>query len=313
MNIAWLIDSTEIAGSTRAVLALADALVARGHHASIITTGAPLTWRSSSADWEYVDDFAQFDPDAHDLTIVTSPAMLATARAAVPRFAWYCFESEAPRTDAPVPLLAASAALASAYPEAITIGAIVDDDLYRKATPREHEPLRVLLCGPAHEERRGVDDGYRAITHARWFHQRLELVRASPFVPSREEPLDSVQEFHVGLSTAEMTRLMHSCDIVLAANHRHSAVSMVVMEALAAGVPAIVTSIPQFLSFDPQHDYALFAPDDNPVELGERLIEALESPDIRLRLSGRGRQVAEQFRAETVVSRFEKFLEQTRP
>src|SRR5687768_18600712 len=43
---------------------------------------------------------------------------------------------------------------------------------------------------------RGIDEGYGAVAHARWFHQKLDLIRVSPWAPSKEEPLDSVQEFH---------------------------------------------------------------------------------------------------------------------
>ena len=51
---------------------------------------------------------------------------------------------------------------------------------YRAATTREHEPLRVLLCGPSHEEPRAIPDGYGAVAHARWFHQTLELTASRP-------------------------------------------------------------------------------------------------------------------------------------
>src|SRR5206468_11163971 len=125
-----------------------------------------------------------------------------------------------------------------------------------------------------------------------------------------EEPLDSVQEFHVALSTAEMTRLMHSCDVALAPNERDPAFSLSTMEALAAGIPSILTSIPSFLSFDAQHDYALFAPPGNAVEMGERLIEMLDGDDVRPRLRARAREVAEQWRAPRVADRLERFLKQ---
>jgi glycosyltransferase involved in cell wall biosynthesis len=168
--------------------------------------------------------------------------------------------------------------------------------------------MRVLLPGQSQGDMKGVDDGYGAAAHARWFHQKFDLIRVSPWAPSREEPLDSVQEFHVALSTREMTRLMHSCDIVLGPNHREEGFGLPAAEALASGLPAVLTSIPSYLSFDEQHDFALFAPEDNPVELGERLIEALTDADLRERLRTRGREVAEQWRSEHVADRLEAFF-----
>lgn len=305
LNIAWFIENTGISGPNRVVLALADAMIARGFGCAIVTTDAPLTWRHSAADWIYIDDWKDFRAADHDFVIVNSAATVEAAARVVrdKRFAYYCFDGIVPSN---VTTLAASRTAQNAT----YIGAIVDDELFRENAPREHDPPRVLLSGPAHEERRGIDDGYRAVAHARWFHQRLDLVRVSPFVPSREEPLDAVQEFHVGLSAVEMTRLMHSCDVVLAPDHPNTVFSLVPMEALAAGVPMVMTSIPTFLSFDEKQDFALFARDDDPVEFGERLIEVLGDDELRQRLSQRGREIAEQWRASAVAGRLAKFLEE---
>jgi glycosyltransferase involved in cell wall biosynthesis len=185
---------------------------------------------------------------------------------------------------------------------------VVEEELYRERSPRENEPPRVLLSGASQDESKGIDDGYGAIAHARWFHQTLDLVRVSPWAPSREEPLDSVQEFHVALSTKEMTRLMHSCDALIAPNHREEGFGLPAAEALASGVPTVMTAIPSYLSFDEKQDYSVFAPEQNAVELGEKLIELLSDEDLRERLRVRGREVADQWRAEGVAERLEQFF-----
>jgi len=156
---------------------------------------------------------------------------------------------------------------------------IVDDSMFRAQTPREHEPPRVLLDGIA------VPIGYGAAAHARWFHQQFDLIRAAPYAPSREEPLDSVQEFHVALTTPEMTRLVHSCDLLLAPEP-----GLRSAEAMAAGVPVVSVA------------------EENPIELGERLIEILGDDALREALRERGRAEAEQWRAERVGRRLETFL-----
>ena len=64
-------------------------------------------------------------------------------------------------------------------------------------------------------------------------------------------PLDTVQEFHVALSASEMTRLMHSCDVLIAPEERFS---LSTAEALAAGVPAVMTVAHR------EWEYELYAP-----------------------------------------------------
>jgi L-malate glycosyltransferase len=330
MNISYLVEDTAQSGGVRVQLMQADALVARGHRVRLVTKGLPLTWRSSRAEWVYVDDFREYDTRNEDFVVGTfwltvGPAYEIAGTRAVHLCQGYegafsAYASIRDEIDAayqlPIPKLVVAKSLiplCKRFTDDVTyVGQIVEEEFYRSITPREHEPLRVLLSGQAQGDMKGIPEGYGAVAHARWFHQTLDLVRVSPWVPSREEPLDAVQEFHVGLTTAEMTRLMHSCDVLIAPNHREEGFGLPAAEAMASGIPCLVTSIPSYLSFDDVHDFALFAPEENAVELGERLIELLSDPDLRERLRTRGREVAEQWRAEHVAVRLEKFFEERR-
>lgn len=250
MKIAYLLEDTAISATARVTMAHADAHIARGDRARIVTKGAPVNWRSSRAEWIYVDALEEYRADA-DETVITDPHLL-------------------PR--------------------------VVDDEVFRDRLPREHEPLRVLLAGPSQKEAHAIEDGYGAVAHARWFHQQVELVRVSPWAPSREEPLDAVQEFHVGLATAEMTRLMHSCDVLVAPTRHEEGFALTTAEAMAAGLACVMTAIPAHLAFDETPDFAAFAPENNAVALGEALIRVLEDAVLRRRLRERARTVAEQWR-----------------
>lgn len=249
MSVAFLVDDTAISGTVRNTMALADELAARGETVKIVTTAAPVTWRSSRAEWVYVDHFREFPDPAYTPDDVRA------------------------------------------------LGPVVEDELFRTSLPREHEPLRVLLAGASQTEAHGISDGYGAVAHARWFHQTLDLIRVSPWTPSREEPLEAVQEFHVALTTAEMTRLLHSCDVLIAPNHREDRLPQIAAEGLAAGLACLFTTPLTFAE-----DAALYAPENNAVELGEKLIELLSDAALRARLRARGPEVAEKMRVGVRVS-----------
>lgn len=196
-------------------------------------------------------------------------------------------------------ILDAGSELVQAHP-------IVDDDFYRDRLPRESRPLRVLLAGGSQFHDKGIGEGYGAVAHARWFHQTLDLIRVSPWAPSREEPLDDVQEFHIALTAREMTRLMHSADLLVAPNRREDPLSLTTLEAFASGLACVITSTPQHLELG--NECALFAPPDNAVELGEKLIEVLSDAALRQRLRAKAREAAEPFRSVSVVRRLEQAL-----
>jgi glycosyl transferase family 1 len=263
MRIAYVLPDTGISATARIVLAQADALIANGHQVRVVTDALPLTWRSSRAEWIYVDDLHAYAAEAGEIMV-----------------------------DSKSPI--------------VTENPIVEEDFYRERLPRENAPPRVLLPGGSQIEDKGVGEGYGAAAHARWFHQSLDLVRVSPWAPSREEPLNAVQEFHVALSDKEMTRLMHTCDVLIAPNRREDPLSLTTLEALASGLACVITATPQHLALG--SDVALFAPPDNAVELGERLIEILSDSGLRQRLRIRGREVAGGWRAANVVKRLESLL-----
>lgn len=267
MDIVYLLGETELSGRARNVIAQADALVARGHRVRIVTTGLPVTWTTSRAEWIYVDDDVRQFAAPRDAVVI-------------------------------------DAATADVVREEL----IVADGFFRSRNPRENEPLRVLLCGASHNEGKGLDEAYGAVAHARWFHQKLDLIRVSPWAPSRDEPLDSVQEFHVALTTAEMTRLMHSCDVLVDASHRDEPLALTTAEALSSGLACVLTSTPGHRSIAAEPDFAAFAPERNAVEAGEKLIEVLSDRELRDRLRARGREAGERWRATVVVERLEKLL-----
>lgn len=326
LKISYLVEDTEMSGGVRVQLVHADALIARGHRVRLVTKGQPLTWRASQAEWVYVDDFRQYDAGGEDFVVGTfwltvGPAHEIAGSRAVHLCQGYegafsAYQPIRPQIEAayrlPIPKLVVARSLepiCRQFTDDVTyIGQVVEDEFYRVESPPEHEPLRVLVSGQAQADLKGIQDAYGAVTHARWFHQKLDLIRVSPWAPSREEPLETVQEFHVGLTTREMTRLMHSCDVLIGPNHAEEGFGLPAAEAMASGIPCLLTAIPSYLSFAERRDFALFAPAENAVELGERLIELLGSAELREKLRKRGREVAEQWRVDQVAERLERFF-----
>ena len=325
MKIAYLLEDTELAGGVRVAVAHADVLTDRGHDVTLVTKGRPLNWRSSHAKWEYLSTFDELDAAPFHFVIGTFWTTLAdTLRIAGRRGvhlvqgdegSFTAYRHLQPRIHAafrlPLPKITVSPHLVAIsrafYDDATYVGQIVDDCFYQPHAVSNETP-RLLLAGPWEADFKGLDVGYEAVRRARQLGARFDLVRVSQWPPAPGEPSNLAAEFHVGLPSDEMARLYASCDAFLGPSRREEGFGLPAAEALAGGLPAVLSEIPSFLSWDPRPDYALFAPEGDGAAMGERLAELLSDAALRRRLVARGREVVEQFRAGRTGERLERWF-----
>lgn len=326
MKIAYLLADTELSGGIRVIVAHADALIDRGHDVTLITRGGPLTWRRSRARWQYVRDFRDADGGAFDFVVGTFWTTVADAYAlAGPRAVHFCqgyegsFSAYAAMKDEidavyhlPIPKICVSPHLVEVcrafHDDATYVGQIVDDEFFQDAHPALR--ARVLLTGPFQANFvKGIDLGYDAVRRARERGAQFDLIRVSQWVVAEGEPAELAQEFHVAIDTAQMVRLFATTDVYLGPNRKQEGFGLPAAEALAGGVPAILTRIPSYLWWDDAHDYALFVPEEDSAAMADALLQLLADAALRARLARRGREVAEQFRSARTGERLERFFQ----
>lgn len=323
MKIAYLLAGTEIAGGTRVAAAHADALTDRGHEVTLVTTAGPLTWRSSHARWLHVPSFEEVDGRQFDFVVGTFWTTLGAAYAlgGSARGVHFCqgyegsftgYRSLKPQIDAayalPLPKITVSPHLVpicrAFHDDATYVGQIVDDEFYQPHRGANARP-RVLLVGPAQADFKGIDAGYAAVRRARELGAGFDLVRVSQWLPDENEPATLANEFYVALPTAEMVALFPTCDVFLGPSRAEEGFGLPAAEAMASGVPCVLSEIPSFLSWDERHDYALFASEGS---MGDALVRLLGDAALRERLASRGRKVVEQFRKERTAERLERWF-----
>lgn len=325
MKIAYLLEDTELAGGIRVAVAHGDALTDRGHEVTLVTKGGPLTWRSSRARWLYVRAFEELDANAFDFVVGTFWTTLATAHSlAGNRAVHFCqgyeggftaYQAQRSLIDEayrlPLPKITVSPHLVpicrALYDDATYVGQIVDDAFFQPHTTHDGKP-RVLLVGPAQADFKGIDVGYKAVRHARSLGADFDLIRASQWPAAGDEPVNLAAEFHVALPTSEMARLFASCDFFLGPSRSEEGFGLPAAEAMASGVPAVLSEIPSFLSWDDIHDYASFAAENDGVAMGQKLAELMSHPSLATRQAQRARTVVEQFRTEKTALRLERWF-----
>ncbi len=325
LRIAYLLEDTGMAGGIRVAVAQADALVARGHDVTLITKGQPLTWRHSDARWQYVRSFGDAALEPFDFVIGTFWKTLPFVYEAAPtrgihlcqgyEGSFTAYRDLKPQIDAayrlPLPKITVSPHLVQICmqfsSDATYIGQIVDDVFFRHPQFRDGK-MRVLLVGPVQADFKGIAVGYEAVRHARKAGADFDLIRVSQWPATDDEPAELATEFHVGLDSAAMARLIATCDLYLGMSLHQEGFGLPAAESMASVLAAVLSEVPSYLSFDGAHDYALFAPEGDAVTAGDALIRLVGDAALRRRIALRGREVVEQFRAHHTALRLERYL-----
>lgn len=327
LRIAWLIEDTDLAGGIRVAVAQADALLDRGHETTLITKGTPLTWRASRAKWQYVTSWDEMRVDQFDFVVGTFWKTIAATHALAGKRAIHLCQGYEGSFTAyaevkkeieavyrlQIPKITVSPHLVEICrrfsDDATWVGQIVDDVFFQHPKGRAGDrPPRVLLAGPVQADFKGIDVGYETVRKASARGADFDCVRVSQWPPLADEPTDLASEFHVGLSSADMARLIASCDVFLGPSRHQEGFGLPAAESMASGVPAVLTEIPSFLSFSESRDFALFSPENDAGAMADHLMRLLRDEKLRSRLSHRGREVAEQFRAARTGQRLEEYF-----
>jgi len=169
--------------------------------------------------------------------------------------------------------------------------------------------FNILFVGRL-DRRKGLKYLFRAVALAsRRTRRRLRLIvvgddglrrRALPRMPA------SVEVIFAGLVDRDMLpRYFVSGDVFVSPATERESFGIVLLEAMASGVPVVGTSIPGYLTVLRDRRNALVVPPRNSIALAESLVELIENRQLRERLSTEGLRCAARYAWHRVVDRLE--------
>jgi glycosyltransferase involved in cell wall biosynthesis len=173
----------------------------------------------------------------------------------------------------------------------------------------ENGSIRVLSVGSMHVGFKGIQDILGAVKWLKNKGLNVHLVRVSPTRPSEEE-LDRgiVDEFYEGLKEKEMAALYRNADIFVSSSFEMEGFGLPAMEALASGVPSILTEISSYKSFDKEKDFAYFVPTHRPDKIVEGVLTFMENKEFRKKCVQGGLRVARNYTLETTKKHLLNFF-----
>ncbi|GAB4155285.1 MAG: glycosyltransferase family 4 protein [Planctomycetota bacterium] len=331
MRITWLLEATDrIWGGVKVALEDANWLCRRGHDVLVLSRTNRPDWMEIECAFEKLEDFTAASVPASDVVIgtywTTVPKALFCGRGAPVHFC-QGYEGANPE-NAPIrgrieevyrlpcvhhvtisPHLTAT--LASEFGiEAREIVYAIDRNTHYPCPEREvGEKVRVALVGPREIPWKDIETGIEACRAAHAAGLDLELVRVTNTRiadSEREQPF--AVELHQNVPPSEMGEIYRSCDLFLGTSWGpEEGFFLPAVEAMACGVPAVLTDIPCYRSYG-EGGYALFVPPRDPIAMAEAMVAAARLPAVRSALRANGLAAASRFTIEAHGTELENAL-----
>jgi phosphatidylinositol alpha-mannosyltransferase len=111
---------------------------------------------------------------------------------------------------------------------------------------------------------------------------------------------------------AELPRYYRAATVFCAPSIGMESFGIVLLEAMAAGVPVVATDIPGYNEVVEDGVQGFLVPPENPEALAEALLRLLRDPALRARMSAAGRQRARQYDWDEIARRVVEFYEEVR-
>jgi len=173
--------------------------------------------------------------------------------------------------------------------------------------------IRLLSVGSADVGFKGIADTLDAVKLLKEKGIDLELIRVSPGLPSRREKEGClVHSYHTGLKETEMAELYRETDIFISSSLEGEGFGLPAIEALASGVPSILTEVSTYKNFDENPGFAHFVPTHSPKKIAEGVEKFINDVQFRNQCVEMGSRVAAKFALQKTKEDLIRFVESFR-
>jgi glycosyltransferase involved in cell wall biosynthesis len=173
--------------------------------------------------------------------------------------------------------------------------------------------IKILSVGAIQVGSKGIPDVLQSARILKEKGVPLEFTRVSPYPPSEREGVGKlVDYYYMNLKEKEMAELYRDTDLFISSSLEGEGFGLPAMEALACGVPSILTEISSYRNFDGRRDFAYFVPTHRPDRIAEGVLAFIEDKSLRERCRGRGINVSKGFILERTKQDLKSFIEELR-
>lgn len=333
MKIAFLLESTFLCGGVKVVLRQAEALSKLGHQVKVISKDPAPDWFGGEIIFVKKNPFARDFGKEFDIIIVTTPE-LALFHFEHPGLKGIYHLVQGYEGDyqeclaikdriekaysLPIVKLTVSGRLAARLEKMFpghyfSIGQGLETDYFYvfPGSVKFNNPDKVFLVGAFSISIKLLEIGLKAFKMVQTTRPDIKLVRISPVDTQEEEEklTGPIPEYHIYLKPEEVGSVFRSgCGVLISPSGPGEGFGLPALEAMACGVPTVLTSIPSYKSFATPADYARFVNPGSVPSMVNGLIDVLNNHEERFRLIERGLEVASLYRFENVAQKMENIF-----
>jgi glycosyltransferase involved in cell wall biosynthesis len=333
MKIAYLLESTFLCGGVKVVLRQAEALAKFGHKVKVVSGDPAPDWFEGEISFVRKDPFSASLGKMFDVLVATTPELLLNhfehVRSGKIFHLIQGYEGDYQeclplmdriRTAYSLPVVKLtvsehlSVRLSEMFPgRYFSVGQGLEKDFFYPGPciQDQDNPHLIFLVGALSISVKLLEIGLRAFAKARKERPEIELVRISP-VDTRvdeEEMTGPISRYHVHLRPEEVGRILRDgAGLFISPSGPGEGFGLPALEAMACGVPAVLTRIPSYTSFAQPADYARFVDPGSASSMARGILDLLDTPRERVRLVARGLEVASMYRFEKVAIKMERIF-----
>ena len=189
----------------------------------------------------------------------------------------------------------------------------IDLNIFRPGQQREwgeNGRIRLLSVGSADVGFKGIGDTLEAVKLLKERGVDVRLVRVSPGLPSRRENESGlVHDFRTGLKEREMAEVYRESDIYISSSLEGEGFGLPAIEAMASGVPSILTEVSTYKNFDEDPGFAYFVPTHSPEKIAAGVEKFINDIQFRNQCVEKGLHVATEFSLERTKKDLMQFIE----